>query len=69
MSKTCQIPSLLELLESEKLDDRLKAIQILGEIGDEKALEALRQKMKPVNHELIALIAAVGNLKRRLGAK
>jgi len=60
MSKTSQIPSLLELLESERLDDRLMAIQILGEIGDEKALEALRQRMKLVNQELVSLVTAVG---------
>jgi HEAT repeat protein len=39
MDETDQILSLLELLESEKLDDRLTAIQILGEIGDAKALK------------------------------
>ena len=69
MSKTSQIPSLLELLESERLDDRLMAIQILGEIGDEKALEALRQRMKLVNQELVSLVTAVGKLKKKLGVK
>jgi len=39
MDETDQILSLLELLESEKLDDRLTAIQILGEIGDAKAFK------------------------------
>jgi HEAT repeat protein len=69
MDETDQILSLLELLESEKLDDRLTAIQILGEIGDAKALEALRQRMKLVNRELVSLVTAVGKLKKKLGVK
>jgi len=45
------------------------AIQILGEIGDEKALEALRQRMKLANQELVSLVTAVGKLKKKLGVK
>jgi HEAT repeat protein len=42
-----QIPELMEMLTSQDLDDRLAAIQVLGEIGDEEALSALRARMAP----------------------
>ena len=60
---------LMQLLKSNDLNDRLLAIQALGEIGVEAALQALRERMVPVNEELGALVVAVGNLKRRLGMK
>jgi len=69
MGKTYKIPSLLDLLESKDLDDRLTAIQFLGEIGDENALEALRKRMKPINQKLVALVTAVGKLKKTLRVK
>jgi hypothetical protein len=60
---------LMRLLKSDDLTDRLTAITALGEIGDEAALRALRERMAPVNEEMGALVVAVGNLKRRLGVK
>ncbi len=69
MSKTSQIPSLLELLEGKNLEDRLMATQLLGEVGDERALEVLRQRLKLVNQELVTLVTAVGKLKKKLEVK
>jgi len=42
---------------------------VLGEIGDADVLKALRQRMALVNQEMVALVAAVGKLKRSLGVK
>jgi len=61
--------NLLEMLDNDNLDDRLMAIGILGETGDESALSMLREWMAVVNKELYALVVAVGKLKRRLGVK
>jgi hypothetical protein len=47
----------------------LQAAQLLGEIGDERALQALSQRLTPVNRELYVLVVAVGKLKRKLGVK
>jgi len=66
---TQQGDELLKILESRNLDERLMAIKLLGEVGDQRALEALGIRMPPVNQELAALITAVGKLKRRLGEK
>ena len=60
---------LMRLLKSDDLKDRMLAIQALGEIGDEAALRALRERMAPVNEELGALVVAAGKLKRSLGVK
>jgi len=69
MDRTEQIRELLEMLAGDDLDDRLTAIQVLGEIGDEEALKILRERLAVVNEEITALIVAVGKLKRRLGVK
>jgi HEAT repeat protein len=50
--------NLLEMLDSDNLDDRLMAIEILGETGDESALSMLRERMAVVNKELYALVVA-----------
>jgi hypothetical protein len=42
---------------------------VLGEIGDEQALHALRARLAVVNRERYALVVAVGELKRKLGFK
>jgi hypothetical protein len=57
------------MLECSSLEERMMAIELLGEVGDQRALKALRVRMIPVNQELAALIIAVGKLKRRLGEK
>jgi HEAT repeat protein len=64
-----QIRELLEMLAGNDLEDRLTAIQVLGEIGDDEALKILRERLALVNEEITALIVAVGKLKRRLGVK
>jgi HEAT repeat protein len=69
LSESEQLERLLESLHSPDPDERLMAIEILGEIGDEHTLATLREYMEPVNRELYALIVAVGNLKRKLGVK
>ncbi|HSR29170.1 MAG TPA: HEAT repeat domain-containing protein [Anaerolineae bacterium] len=66
---TLQVPELMELLASQDLDDRLTAIQVLGEIGDEQALGALKARMTSPLEEYYALSVAVGKLKKRLGAQ
>jgi HEAT repeat protein len=69
MDRTEQVRELLEMLADDDLDDRLTAIQVLGEIGDEEALKILRERLAVVNEEITALIVAVGKLKRRLEVK
>jgi len=60
---------LLDMLASDDLEDRLMAIEILGETGDEEALSLLRQRLALINRELDVLAAAVGRLKHRLEAQ
>jgi HEAT repeat protein len=62
-----QSTELMEMLASQDVDERLTAIQILGEIGDEAALGALRAQMTRPLEEYFALSVAVGRLKKRLG--
>jgi len=57
------------MLTGDDLADRVTGIEILGEIGDEEALRALRQRMVPVSEEHYALVVAIGKLKRRLRAR
>ena len=66
---TEQIGELFEMLASDDLDERLTAIEVLGEIGGEEALRALGERMAIVVKEHYALVVAVGKLKRRLGVK
>ncbi len=64
-----QIKELLEALGSPDPTERLAAIQILGEIGDEEALRRLRERLVKLNQEMYVLVVAVGELKKRLGKK
>ncbi len=57
---------LLDMLASDDLEDRLMAIEVLGETGDEEALGLLRQRLTLVTRELTALTTAVDRLKRTL---
>ena len=66
MDSTEQIGELLEMFTSDDLNERLTAIEVLGEIGDE---EALRERMAIVAKEHHALVIAIGKLKRKLGVK
>jgi HEAT repeat protein len=60
---------LLDMLASDDLEDRLMAIEVLGETGDEEALNLLRQRLALINRELGALLTAVDRLKHRLEAQ
>lgn len=64
-----QSTELMEMLASQDLYDRLTAIQVLGEIGDEEALGALRARMTRPLEEYYALTIAVGKLRERLGVQ
>jgi HEAT repeat protein len=57
---------LLDMLASDDLEDRLMAIEVLGETGDEEALGLLRQRLTLVTRELDILTSAVDRLKRTL---
>jgi HEAT repeat protein len=69
MDTAKQIDDLLAMLDSHDLNDRVAAIQILGEIGDENALRMLRERLALANKETAALIVAVGKLNKNLGVK
>jgi HEAT repeat protein len=69
MSEQEQQDELRQMLESDDIEERLTAIQVLGETGDAQALRVLRERLRPVNQELAALITAVGKLKKKLGVK
>jgi HEAT repeat protein len=60
---------LVAALDSHDIAERIRAIEILGEIGDEQVLKQLRERLAVVNKELSALVVAVGKLKRRLKVK
>jgi HEAT repeat protein len=47
----------------------INAIRKLGETGDELCLKELRQRLKYLSQEHLALIIAVGKLKKDLGIK
>ena len=57
---------LLDMLASDDLEDRLMAIEVLGETGDEEALSLLHQRLTLVTRELDVLTTAVDRLKRTL---
>ena len=57
---------LLDMLASDDLEDRLMAIEVLGETGDEEALGLLRQRLTLVTRALDVLTSAVDRLKRTL---
>ena len=63
------IDQLLRQLYDDNDNIRIKAINKLGDIGDELCLKDLRERLRLVNEEHMALIVAVGKLKRKLGVK
>ena len=63
------IDKLLRQLYDDNDNVRIKAINKLGDIGDELCLKDLRERLRLVNEEHMALIVAVGKLKRKLGVK
>jgi hypothetical protein len=64
-----QINKYLCQLDDVDQENRIKAINFLGESGDEICLKELRERLKYVNREHQALIMAVGKLKKELGIK
>ena len=57
----------MDCLSSDDLEERIEAIDALGELGDEDSLVALRTRLDDVGEEYRALIIAIGTLKWRLG--
>ena len=66
---TDQNQILISQLKSRNLDERVMAIDILGEVGDQEALIKLRERMSHIHREYQALIISIGKLKRKLGVK
>jgi hypothetical protein len=60
------LDKLIRQINSEDLRKRIKAIETLGNVGDELCLKELREKMKIMHDEYQALIVAIGKLKKRL---
>jgi HEAT repeat protein len=56
-------------LDDEDQEVRINAINRLGESGDELCLKELRARLKTISNEHLALIIAVGKLKKELGIK
>lgn len=56
-------------LDDTDQDTRIRAINFLGESGDELCLKELRERLSMVNREHLALIIAVGKLKKELNIK
>jgi HEAT repeat protein len=56
-------------LDNEDAEVRINAINQLGETGDELCLKELRERLKNLSKEHLALIIAVGKLKKELGIK
>ncbi len=69
MRKSARLDELFQMLDHKEADKRVRAIEVLGETGDEHALKALRERMKLIGKEHHALIVAVGKLKKRLKVK
>jgi HEAT repeat protein len=64
-----QINNFLRQLDDENTEVRINAITQLGESGDELCLKELRARLKELSREHLALIIAVGKLKKSLGLK
>jgi HEAT repeat protein len=56
-------------LDDEDQEIRINAINQLGDTGDELCLKELRERLKNNSREHMALIIAVGKLKKYLGIK
>ena len=57
---------LLAKLESPDRATRLEAIDALSRVGDEEAMEAMRDRLRFVSREHQALIISIGTLRWRL---
>jgi len=63
------INNFLRQLDDENIEVRINAINQLGETGDELCLKELRARLKESSSEHLALVIAVGKLKKSLGLK
>ena len=54
-------------LDDEDPEVRIEAINQLGESGDGLCLKELRARLERISNEHMALVIAVGRLKRSLG--
>jgi HEAT repeat protein len=59
----------LRQLDDEDQEVRINAINQLGDSGDELCLKELRERLKEISKEQMALIIAVGKLKKSKGIK
>lgn len=59
----------LQQLDDEDPSVRVEAINKLGESGDVLCLKELRVRLKSISNEHMALVIAVGKLKRSLRVK
>jgi hypothetical protein len=64
-----QLNKYLGQLDDIDQDNRIRAIDFLGDSGDELCLKELRERLKYINREHQALIIAVGKLKKNLVVK
>ncbi|HLO61177.1 MAG TPA: hypothetical protein VK179_20675 [Bacteroidales bacterium] len=65
--KDDEIGKIIRQLDAERQQLRIKAINELGEIGDELCLKELRERLKILTLEHKALVIAVAKLKKKLG--
>ena len=61
-----ELARLLAMLESPDRDTRMEAIEELSRVGDENALEAMRDRLRRVSREHQALIISIGTMRWRL---
>jgi HEAT repeat protein len=63
------ITKLIRELDDEDQEVRINTINQLGDTGDELCLKELRERLRNSSKEHMALIIAVGKLKKELGIK
>ena len=64
-----QIDDCIHKLDDPDPEVRIRAIDLLGDIGDELCLKELRERLRKMTNEHQALIIAVGKLKRSQGIR
>jgi len=69
MGDSDRVGELIAMLDADDLDDRLAAIKLLSDVGDEDALRVLRARLAAINKEFGALVVAADKLKKRLGVR